>query len=149
MPRNTELQSMRSTDSVERTLDVSLDELNTLDGVTATSTEINYLDGREPYLLACSGDVTTLDDDYTATLADAGTCFSYDDESGKTLTIPANASVAFPVGTVFTVSKGGANALTLAVTTDTLIGSTSITATSTSLIIKVAETTWIHIAGAY
>jgi hypothetical protein len=148
MSRNTELQNLRSTDSVERTLDVSLDELNILDGVTATADEINYLDGREPYLLACSGTVTTMQDDLTLALAHSGNLINAGDISSKTLTIPANSSVAFPVGTVFTVFKG-TNAMTLAVTTDTLIGSTSITATSTSLIIKVASTTWVHIAGAY
>ncbi len=123
-------------------------ELNILDGVTSTATELNYLDGREPYLLACSGDVTTMSDDYTTVLGDAGTCFNAGTISGKTLTIPANATVAYPVGTVFTVYKS-TNDLTLAVTTDTLLGSTTITATSTSLIIKVASTTWLHLAGAY
>lgn len=57
---------------------------------------------------------------YTLVLADAGKQI-YSTGSGATITIPANASVAFPIGTVITITAGGAgSARTIAITSDTL-----------------------------
>ena len=159
MARNTELQRYRDEtfDAFSNSLSVTADEvsildgctataaeLNILDGVTATTAEINKLDGASP--LSFTGTVTAKTDDYTATLADANTCLTFGTASAKTLTIPANSSVAFPVGTVIAVGKS-TNDLTLAVTTDTLWGGTTIPASTAALVIKVATTTWISIIG--
>lgn len=120
-------------------------ELNILDGVTATAAEINKLDGFSPLSFINTGAaVTAMSDNYTLVLADANTCINAGTISGKTLTIPANASVAFPVGTIVVVAKS-TNALTLAITTDTLLGSTTVAASTGALLIKVASTTWVSI----
>jgi hypothetical protein len=66
--------------------------------------------------------------------------------SANTLTIPANASVAFPVGTVVQVVQLGAGQTTIAITTDTLLNPSSVTAraqNSTLTLTKVATTTWV------
>lgn len=57
---------------------------------------------------------------YTAVLADAGGLIYFGSHSGLTFTIPANASVAFPIGTVLTVINYDSAAMTIAITSDTL-----------------------------
>lgn len=42
---------------------------------------------------------------YTLALADAGTCVEVSSVSATTITVPTNASVAFPVGTVIVVRR--------------------------------------------
>jgi hypothetical protein len=59
--------------------------------------------------------------DYTFVLTDAGK--SVDKQSGgagETYTIPANASVAFPIGSVLCGDNDGGGTLTIAITSDTL-----------------------------
>ena len=158
MARNTELQTFRDQEVLPSTVTASATELNILDGVTATYAELNILDG----VTATAAEINKLDgfsplginnseaqvsktDDYTATLAEAGTRVDFGAASGKTFTIPANASVAFPIGTIIIVSKSGANNLTLAITSDTLIGSTTLSATTACLLVKIAATQWIRI----
>jgi hypothetical protein len=87
-------------------------------------------------------------DDYTLVMADAGKHYYHVSASPHTLTIPANASVAFPIGTVIgVVNANGAGDLTIAITSDTLVYGTATGSqvlpegTETSLI-KVAATTW-------
>jgi len=66
--------------------------------------------------------------------------------SASTLTIPANASVAFPVGTIISVIQLGAGQVTIAITTDTLNNPSSVTARarySTLVLQKVAATVWV------
>lgn len=147
MARRDILQAERDQtfNAFERNLNITQAEASILDGCTATAAEINKLDGFSPLSFINTGAaVTAKTDNYTATLADANTCLNFGTASGKTFTIPANASVAFPVGTVFIVAKS-TNALTLAVTTDTLLGSTTIAASTGALVIKVASTTWVSI----
>ena len=113
--------------------------------VTAAASELNKLDGYSPLSFINTGAaVTAKTASYTAVLADANTCINFGTTSGGTFTIPANSSVAFPVGTVFLIAKS-TNALTLAVTTDTHLGSTSVAASTGAIIVKVAETTWLTI----
>ena len=50
---------------------------------------------------------------YTLALTDAAHFVTMDNGSANTLTIPANASVAFPVGTVITVGQKGAGTTTI------------------------------------
>jgi hypothetical protein len=70
------------------------------------------------------------------------------DTSARTWTIPANASVAFPIGTVIAiVNENAAGAITLAITSDTLrwlssTGSRTIAANGTATLLKVTSTLW-------
>ena len=147
MARNTELQRYRDEtfDAFSNSLSVTADEVSILDGCTATAAEINKLDGFSPLGINNSEAQVSKTDDYTATLAEAGTRVDFGAASGKTFTIPANSAVAFPIGTIIIVSKSGANDLTLAITTDTLIGSTTLSATTACLLVKIAATQWIRI----
>jgi|APGre2960657404_1045060.scaffolds.fasta_scaffold00972_9 hypothetical protein len=119
--------------------------------VTATAAELNQLDGWSPLELTRDNTVLqTKSADYTAVLADAGTVIDFGAASGATFTIPANASVAFPIGTVLIVAKSGANTLTIAITSDTLISlTTPVLAASggVALFIKAAATTWVCVSG--
>jgi hypothetical protein len=87
-------------------------------------------------------------DDYTLTLADASKHYYHVSATPHTLTIPANASVAFPVGTeIKIVNENGAGALSLAITTDTLrwgssTGTRTIAANGSATLLKVAATVW-------
>lgn len=64
-------------------------------------------------------DVTTA---YELVLADAGRFVQMDNGDPCTLTIPANASVAFDVDTEIDIVQGGAGLLSVAITDDTLLG---------------------------
>jgi len=91
--------------------------------------------------------------DYTLVLADAGKQIFHpaSDSSTRTFTIPANSSVAFPVGTVvlFTQENGGNNFIKVDITSDTLVtnksttGSVFVDAGNTLYCIKVSATKWI------
>lgn len=50
---------------------------------------------------------------YTLALTDAAHFVTMTNAAANTLTIPANATVAFPVGTVITVGQGGAGTTTI------------------------------------
>lgn len=73
------------------------------------------------------------------------------DTTGRTVTIPANASVAFPVRTCITiVNQNAAGSLTIAITTDTMrlagagtTGSRTLAANGVATAIKVTSTEWI------
>lgn len=88
---------------------------------------------------------------YTLVLTDAGkTIYKASGGAGETITIPANASVAFPVGTVIEVINQGGGDLSLAITTDTLtwlgVGSTgtrTIGDDGSAVIRKVTSTAWV------
>lgn len=91
--------------------------------------------------------------DYTLVLADAGKHIYHPaaDTTARSWTIPANSSVAFPVGTTITfVNDLGAGAISLGITTDTLIlagsgstGARSLTAPAVATAVKIASTRWI------
>lgn len=91
--------------------------------------------------------------DYTCVLADKGKHI-YQTGASKTVTIPANGSVAYPIGTTITFIATNATGCSIAITTDTmtLAGSTT-TGTRTlaqngvATAIKVASTSWL-ISGA-
>jgi hypothetical protein len=90
---------------------------------------------------------------YTLVLADAGKHIAKSDTSAYTWTIPANASVAFPIGTAITfVNYGSAENVTIAITSDTMYlagdtggatGSRTLEPYAVATAIKVASTTWI------
>lgn len=86
---------------------------------------------------------------YTATIADAGKHIAMNGAS-ITATIPANSSVAFPVGTFLTFVNTNATALTIAITTDTMTLANSTTTGARSLAqngiataIKIGATSWL------
>lgn len=83
-------------------------------------------------------------------LADAGKGFGKDNGTAYTYTIPANASVAFPIGTVITVFNNNATSnITVAITSDTLrlagtatTGSRTIAPWALCTLYKVSATEW-------
>ena len=68
--------------------------------------------------------------------------------AGETITIPANASVAFPIGTIIVIINDGGGDLTIAITTDTLepyggtAGSQTLEDNQKAIIEKVTATLW-------
>lgn len=90
---------------------------------------------------------------YTAVLADAGKHLFHPsaDTTARTFTIPANSSVAFPIGTALTfVNQNGAGAVTIAITTDTMrlagagtTGSRTLAANGIATALKLTSTEWI------
>jgi hypothetical protein len=88
---------------------------------------------------------------YTLVLADAGKHIVKSDTSAYTWTIPANASVAYPIGTAITfVNYGSAGDVTIAITSDTMYlagdgatGSRTLEPYGVATAIKVASTTWV------
>lgn len=89
--------------------------------------------------------------DYTAVLADSGKTILHAiaDDNARTFTIPANSSVAYPVGTVLTFVNL-INDVTIAITTDTMYlagdgatGSRTLAAYGVASAVKVASTSWI------
>jgi hypothetical protein len=92
-------------------------------------------------------------DNYTLVLADRGKSILMNGTS-KTLTIPANGTVAFPVGTVVIIVNVNSSALSIAITTDTLTLANSTTTGTRTLAqnglatcVKIASTSWL-ISGA-
>lgn len=86
---------------------------------------------------------------YTLVAGDAGKHIYYT-ASGQTVTIPANSSVAYEVGTTITFVTGSGVSLSIAITTDTLrlansatTGTRTLAANSIATAIKIASTTWI------
>jgi hypothetical protein len=90
--------------------------------------------------------------DYTLVLADNGKHIFHPvgDNNARTFTIPANSSVAYPIGTALTFINMAAAAVTIAITTDTLTLSSAGTAGSRTLAqygsataVKITSTNWI------
>lgn len=89
--------------------------------------------------------------DYTAVLSDKGGHLLHpsSDNNPRTFTIPANASVAFPIGTAITfVNK--INTVTIAITSDTLTwsktggtGSRTLAANGMCTALKISSTEWM------
>jgi hypothetical protein len=90
---------------------------------------------------------------YTLIASDAGKTILMNGSS-VTLTIPANASVPFPTGTVFIVINSNASALSIAITSDTLTlvnstttGTRTLAQNGVATCIKIGATSWL-ISGA-
>ena len=84
---------------------------------------------------------------YTLALADAGKHISI---SSGNITVPANSSVAFPVGTTIVLFNNSGSSRSIGITTDTMRwGGTTSTGTRTfgpygvATLLKVASTTWV------
>jgi hypothetical protein len=90
---------------------------------------------------------------YTLVLADAGKHIFHPsaDTTARVYTIPANSSVAYPIGTAITfVNQNAAGTITIAITTDTMrlagtgaTGSRTLTADGTATALKVTATEWL------
>lgn len=89
--------------------------------------------------------------DYTAVIADRGKHIYHPvaDDNPRTFTIPANASVAFAIGTAITFVNDQ-NTVTIAITSDTLVwaedgttGSRTLAENGMATAIKVTSTRWI------
>jgi hypothetical protein len=90
---------------------------------------------------------------YTLAIDDAGKHIFHPsaDTTARTWTIPANASVAFPIGTAVTfVNQNGAGVITIAITTDTMrlagagtTGSRTLAANGIATALKVTATEWL------
>lgn len=90
---------------------------------------------------------------YTLVAADSGKHIYHPsaDTTARVFTIPANASVAYPVGTAITiVNDTSAGVITISITSDTLIlagagttGSRTLAANGVCTIIKITSTRWI------
>lgn len=97
--------------------------------------------------------ITTISADYTIVAADSGGTILHpsSDTTARTVTIPANASVAFPAGTAITfVNQNGAGVLTIAINTDTMrlagagtTGSRTLAANGMATAVKITATEWI------
>lgn len=90
---------------------------------------------------------------YTLVLTDSGKHILHPsaDTTARTFTIPANASVAYPIGTAITfVNQNAAGVVTIAITTDTMrlagagtTGSRTLAANGVATAIKLTATEWI------
>jgi hypothetical protein len=90
---------------------------------------------------------------YTLVLADSGKQIFHPsaDTTARTFTIPANSSVAFPIGTAITfINQDSAGVVTIAITTDTMrlagagtTGSRTLAANGIATCVKVTSTEWI------
>jgi len=84
---------------------------------------------------------------YAPVLTDAGKLITLSNAAAITMTIPANTSVAFPVGTVLNLLQLGAGQVTVAITADTLLskgGKVALTGQySPATLVKTAATTWV------
>jgi hypothetical protein len=107
----------------------------------AATTEVGYLNIPQNSQTA----------DYTAVIADRGKHLYHptSDDNPRTFTIPANASVAFAIGTAITFINDQ-NTLTIAITSDTLVwaddgstGSRTLAENGMATAIKVTSTRWI------
>ena len=91
--------------------------------------------------------------DYTLVLTDSGKHIYHPsaDTTPRTWTVPANASVAFPIGTAVTfVNDTSAGAITIAITSDTLVlagagttGSRTLAANGIATAVKITSTRWM------
>jgi hypothetical protein len=89
---------------------------------------------------------------YTTILADSGKVIFHPstDANARTFTIPANSSVAYPVGTAITFINMTSQVVTIAITTDTMYlsaagttGSRSLAEYGSATAIKMTSTTWL------
>jgi hypothetical protein len=89
---------------------------------------------------------------YTLVLADSGKHIFHPstDANARTFTIPANGSVAYPIGTALTFINMTSQVVTIAITTDTMYlssagttGSRSLAQYGSATAIKMTSTTWL------
>jgi hypothetical protein len=86
---------------------------------------------------------------FTLALSDAGKHI-YMTVTGRTVTVPANSSVAFPVGSVVTVVNPAAVSTSIAITSDTMLlagvgttGTRTLAPFGIATFLKVTSTSWL------
>jgi len=86
---------------------------------------------------------------YTLVLTDAGKNVTTSNASAVTVTIPTNASVAFPTGTVISITNLGAGVTTVAASGGVTLSGTTLTIAqyNRSSIMKTATDTWVLTSG--
>lgn len=92
---------------------------------------------------AVTVDTTT---SYAPVLADANEVITLNNGSAVTVIIPANASVAYPVGTQLTLINLGVGVVTVSVTSDTInqnVGGLTMAQYDKRVITKVSSTVWV------
>lgn len=93
--------------------------------------------------------------DYTLVLGDAAKhIYKASGGAGETITIPANASVAFKIGTAIPIVNQGGGALSIEITTDTLTlegsgatGTRTLADNGIAVLLKVTATAWMISGG--
>lgn len=117
--------------------------------VTASAAEINVLDGAldgDDYYVKRLKDSTAVTDNYTLVLGDAGNDLFVTKASQAIITIPTNASVAFPIGTKINVFMMGAGIVTFSGSTYSMNDSTTInTRYGGATLIKRGTNNWLLI----
>lgn len=97
------------------------------------------------------GNMQTKSADYTLVLTDAGVLHPSADTTARTMTIPANASVAYPLFTTLTfINQNSAGVMSIAITTDTMrlspagsTGTRTLAANGIAVATKITTTEWI------
>jgi len=86
---------------------------------------------------------------YSLVASDAGKHI-YVTVTGQTITIPANSSVAFEIGTAITIVNAASVSTSIAITSDTLLlanagttGTRTLAAHGVATLIKITSTSWI------
>lgn len=121
---------------------------NLLDETAAIDDTVTNSSARQPGYKGVP--VKTQNGNYTLILGDAGKIIrKASGGAGETITIPANASVAFPIGTVIEIINDGGGNLSIAITTDTLeeyvtgnTGTRTLADNGKAIIEKVTSTLW-------
>lgn len=140
---------------------VDATELGYLDGVTsavqtqidsklatstAASTYLTQSSASSTYQTAAISTNAQTGTSYTLVLADAGKLVELNNAAAITLTIPTNASVAFPVGTQVNILQTGAGQVTVSGAGVTINGTPGLklrTQWSSATLVKRATDTWV------
>ena len=115
-------------------------------GGTATLTDNSTTVATTEFVQKAALGISTKTASYTLVLGDAGKLVEFNSASNLTLTIPANSSVAFPVGTQIVVARLGSGKVNIAITSDTLYSVSSNRYISSQYgavtLVKRTSTTW-------
>ncbi len=113
---------------------------------TATLTDNSTTVATTEFVQKAALGISTQTSSYTLVLGDAGKLVEFNSASNLTLTIPANSSVAFPVGTQIVVARLGSGKVNIAITSDTLYSVSSNRYISSQYgavtLVKRTSTTW-------
>jgi len=122
-------------------------------GGAVTGSNLNVSNWDAAFATSTKSIVNTQSGNYTLVLTDAGkTIHKAAGGAGETHTIPANASVAYDIGTLIAWQNDGGGDLTIAITSDTLTGTDGATGSRTlgdnhaAVIQKMTATTWKYAA---
>lgn len=133
-----------------RSIDLDVDTLSAFTGEIAATDEFIINDGGVEKRVAYQDTATPVNvqtgTTYAPVLGDANKIITLDNAAAITVTIPANASVAYPIGTIITVLQKGAGQVTVGITTDTLSGANGfklIGQYAAANLIKIAATVWV------